>query len=100
MSISQFTEEFNERLDINEMLSDFWQKSKDSKTTEEYQTVMNEYARKISSYFHWLQDKVEVLERERSGEVWYWLGDGNDHPESLTCPILIEPQDLIKLRDV
>jgi len=28
-------------------------------------------------------------------ETWYWLGDGNDHLENLTCPILIQPEDLI-----
>jgi len=44
-----------------------------------------------------LMDKVVALERERDGEVWYWSGDGNDHPESLCCPILIEPEDMLKL---
>ncbi len=55
MSIKQFTEEFNERLDINELLSDFWQKSKGSKTVEEYQVILNEYAKKISNYFKGLE---------------------------------------------
>ena len=27
-------------------------------------------------------------------EVWYWLGDSNDHLESLCCPILIQPEDM------
>lgn len=32
--------------------------------------------------------------------VWHWQGDEYDHPESLTCPILISPEkmrDLLKL---
>ncbi len=33
-----------------------------------------------------------ALYRERIGEVWYWQGDGEDHVESLSCPILIEPE--------
>ena len=44
-----------------------------------------------------LENKIVALERERDGEVWYWLGDGYDHPESLCCPILIEPEDILKL---
>ncbi len=39
-------------------------------------------------------DKLDVLLRERDGEAWYWQGDGEDHLESLICPILIEAQDL------
>ena len=31
---------------------------------------------------------------ESSREVWYWQGDGDDHLESLTCPILITPDKL------
>ncbi len=42
-------------------------------------------------------DKLNALVCERSGEVWYWLGDGYDHPESLCCPILIEPEDILEL---
>ncbi len=43
-----------------------------------------------------LENQNIALYRERRGEVWYWLGDGNDHLESLTCPILIEPEDMRK----
>ena|SRR3990167_3359208 len=35
-----------------------------------------------------------ALHRERKGEVWYWQGDGYDFPESLCCPVLIEPEKL------
>lgn len=41
-----------------------------------------------------LADENAALHRERAGEVWYWQGDGEDHLESLTCPVLIEADDL------
>jgi len=41
-----------------------------------------------------LSDENAALQRERQGEVWYWQGDGNDNLESLTCPVLIEADDL------
>jgi hypothetical protein len=38
------------------------------------------------------------LHRQRAeGEYWVWQGDGTDHPESLTCPVLIHAQDLREL---
>ena len=97
MIVNHLEAEFDNRLAVNEMLSDFWQKAKDSKTMEEYQAHLNETAKKLDRYSKYLGDKVTALERERGGEVWYWLGDGNDHPENLCCPILIEPEDLNKL---
>ena len=44
-----------------------------------------------------LKAEVEALHRERQGEVWYWQGDGEDKLESLSCPVLIEAQDLREL---
>jgi len=41
-----------------------------------------------------VQNEVAALRRERDGEAWYWQGDGTDHLESLTCPVLIEAEDL------
>ena len=41
-----------------------------------------------------LEAEVAALHRERKGEVWYWQGDGHDFPESLTCPVLMEPEKL------
>ena len=41
-----------------------------------------------------LSDENAALQRERQGEVWYWQGDGEDHLESLACPVLIEADDL------
>lgn len=31
------------------------------------------------------------------GEVWYWQGDSEDHLETLTCPVLIDPRVLSDL---
>lgn len=47
-----------------------------------------------------LTQERETLLRERKGEVWFWQGDGYDHPESLTCPILIQPDNLRELLTV
>jgi len=37
--------------------------------------------------------EINVLKRDGIGESWYWQGDGYDHIESSTCPILIEAND-------
>lgn len=44
-----------------------------------------------------LKHANELLRRERIGEVWCWQGDGNDHPESLACPVLMSAGQLRKL---
>ena len=51
-----------------------------------------------------LLDDVDRIEAERNalrdlrdGSVWYWQGDGEDHPESLSCPVLIEAADIREL---
>lgn len=33
--------------------------------------------------------ELKVLRRVPDGEVWYWQGDGEDFPESLTCPVIM-----------
>lgn len=48
-----------------------------------------------------LAEQVMNLQAYRDGEsgggVWHWQGDGEDHLESLTCPIVIRAQDLRRL---
>lgn len=44
-----------------------------------------------------IRQENKILHRERDGEVWVWQDDEYDHLESLTCPILIQPEELIKL---
>jgi hypothetical protein len=41
--------------------------------------------------------EAHALHRERIGEVWYWQNDEYDHLDSLTCPVLIEANDLREL---
>lgn len=44
-----------------------------------------------------VKEERDRLIRERAGEVWLWQGDGEDHPESLGCPVLMHPEDVRKL---
>lgn len=41
-----------------------------------------------------LRTRLDTAHSVANGEVWYWQGDGEDHLESLTCPILITPAKL------
>lgn len=40
------------------------------------------------------KEENETLRRIPRGEVWYWQGDGEDFPESLGCPVIMEPDVL------
>lgn len=51
-----------------------------------------------------LRDEIEHLRRELvaardmlRGDYWFWQGDGEDHLESLSCPVVIRPEDLAAL---
>ena len=44
-----------------------------------------------------LHERVRMLTEHNQGNVWLWQGDGEDNLESLTCPILISPKDLLRL---
>lgn len=35
-----------------------------------------------------------ISRRIDGGEAWFWQGDGGDHLESLTCPVIIRPEQL------
>lgn len=35
-----------------------------------------------------------ISHRINGGEAWLWQGDGDDHLESLTCPVVIRPEQL------
>lgn len=30
-------------------------------------------------------------------ELWYWMGDEHDSPESLSCPVVMQPEDVRNL---
>jgi len=60
---------------------------------EHYMTRAGELAREVSA----LKAELNTRYCKEIGETWYWQGDGYDHLESTTCPILIEASDLREL---
>lgn len=40
-----------------------------------------------------LREQLAVVRTDSDG-VWRWLGDGNDDPESLACPVVMSPATL------
>lgn len=38
-----------------------------------------------------------AMQYKRHGEVWYWQEDGDNHIESLTCPVMIPAETLRRL---
>ena len=40
-----------------------------------------------------------ISHRIDGGEAWLWQGDGEDHLESLTCPVVIRPEVLKRILD-
>lgn len=43
--------------------------------------------------------RQEIRDSDLSDHFWRWQGDGYDHLESLSCPVLIEPHQLAKIID-
>lgn len=41
--------------------------------------------------------KVKVFRYFNDEECWIWQGDGSDHLESLVCPVVIHPVDLMRI---
>lgn len=41
-----------------------------------------------------LQTAHKLIARTESGECWHWQGDGYDFPDSLVCPVVIDPDVL------
>jgi len=41
-----------------------------------------------------LNHTLSMMRDQETGQVWYWQGDGQDHPESLVCPVVISANDL------
>jgi len=40
------------------------------------------------------KDRANNAYRASIGEVWHWQGDEGDHPESLTCPVLMSAEQV------
>ena len=57
---------------------------------EHYMTRCSELAKEVSK----LKAELNARYAKEIDETWYWQGDGEDHLESTTCPILIEAQGL------
>ena len=78
------------RLDINDILSGFWQSSKDSKSPEEYQAHLNKASKRFSTLLSQeLKERDEVLDlcRKSLENIQKWLmfkaalkDDGTWHP--------------------
>ncbi len=45
----------------------------------------------------WLEKDNVRLKEQLGDDVWYWQGDGEDDLESLTCPVVITPDQLRSL---
>ncbi|MFN3375506.1 MAG: hypothetical protein ACK40S_02995 [Burkholderiaceae bacterium] len=45
---------------------------------------------------HWRQ-RAQTMHEHQAGQVWYWQGDGGDHPESMvnSLPAVIRLKDLL-----
>ena len=43
-----------------------------------------------------LEKRLGIV-RTKTEDVWFWQGDGHDHPESLTCPVVMEATTLRSL---
>lgn len=41
-----------------------------------------------------LQQELDRVLQAAEGKFWSWRGDGTDQLESLTCPVLVDPQTL------
>lgn len=41
-----------------------------------------------------LYQERRTIARTERGEVWLWQGDGNDFPDSLACPVVMDADDL------
>lgn len=44
-----------------------------------------------------LTSQLNMVRLYEQKEVWYWQGDGEDHLESLVCPVVINAEDLREL---
>ena len=45
-----------------------------------------------ASELDFLQQAHRLIAQTERGECWHWQGDGHDFPESLVCPVVIDPE--------
>ena len=70
-----------------------------NRPTDEYLVTLTtntrEYIVELEAQVERLRAENRTLSRIENGEVWYWGDDDEDHPESLSCPAIVEP-DVIR----
>ena len=44
-----------------------------------------------------LRKAKTIQDRVDNREIWYWQGDGEDYPESLICPVVVDPETMREL---
>lgn len=65
-----------------------------AETAESAVAALRAEVARLTADLAWANERESRLRAERDGNVWLWQGDGDDHPESLTCQVLIRPDDL------
>lgn len=59
-----------------------------------YASVRVPILRRLLNERERLKAENKTLRRIPKGETWVWQGDGSDFPESLGCPVIMEPDVL------
>lgn len=60
-------------------------------------TMLCEPAIPPNTPVHLYQISPEIAALYQQNAVWFWQHDGEDYLESLSCPIIIQPHDLLEL---
>lgn len=64
---------------------------------ERLRTTIEEQHKSHEIEVSYQRRRLEMYAAAESKNYWIWQGDGEDHLESLTCPILIRPEQLRSL---
>ncbi len=80
-------------------LDEFYREKTVCGTAEQPTTHVQERLKEVLELARGCQLRERVVRLAESGMhgVWVWTGDGHDHPESLTCPVLISADHLREL---
>lgn len=46
------------------------------------------------------RDAHRIIALTERGDVWYWQGDNMDYPESISCPVVMQPEKLRALLEL
>lgn len=53
-------------------------------------TIIEEYREEVAR----LENERDIRRREQKEETWVWQGDGEDVPETLSCPVIMQAETL------